>query len=81
MLTVNIPDRLSNKINEFAGQVCQTPVEYIIELIEERIEHDSAYKETAYLAKSKINRKRLDEAVEDIKSEKYELHGLLNEND
>jgi len=81
MLTVNIPDKLTDKINEFARLVCQTPVEYIIELIEERIDHDSAYNETAYLAKSKINRKRLNKAVEDIKSGKYEAHGLLNGND
>lgn len=72
MLTVTIPDRLTDKINEFAGLFCQTPEEYLIELIEERIEHDSAYSETAYLARSEKNRKRLDKAVEDIKSGKYE---------
>ncbi len=81
MITVNVPDKLSGKINEIARLVCQTPEEYILELIEERIEHDSAYKETAYLAESEINRKRLDKAVEDIRARKYETHGLINGND
>ena len=75
-MTVNVPNRLIGKINEFARLVCQTPEEYLIEIIEERIEHDSAYAETAYLAKSEINRKHLDEAVKDIRAGKYEAHGL-----
>ena len=78
MLTVNIPDKLTDKIYKIAGIVCQKPEEYIIELIEERIEHNSAYTETAWLAKSEINRKRLDRAVEDIRAGKYEAHGLIN---
>lgn len=81
MLTLNIPDNLTRKINEMANSVCQTPEEYIIELIAERIEHDSAYEETAYLAKSESNRKRLEEAVKDIRHGKYEQHGLIHEND
>ncbi|MDM8523172.1 hypothetical protein QUF80_07360 [Desulfococcaceae bacterium HSG8] len=81
MLTVNVPEKLTGRINEFAKLVCQTPEEYVIELIEERIEHDSAYNETAYLAKSETNRKRLDRAVRDIRAGKYEPHGLINEND
>ncbi len=79
MLTVTIPDRLTDKINEVAGLFCQTPEEYIIELIEERLEHNIAYIETAYLAKSEKNRKRLNNAVEDIKSGIYEPHGLIND--
>lgn len=78
MITVNVPDKLSGKINEIAKLFCQTPEEYILELIEERVEHDSAYKETSYLAGSKINRERLNEAVEDIKAGKYEAHGLMD---
>lgn len=81
MITVNVPDKLSCKINEIAKLVCQTPEEYILEIIKERIEHDSAYKETAYLAESEINRKRLDKAVEDIRKNKYEAHGLINGTD
>ncbi len=80
MLTVNVPDKLTGKINEIARLACQTPEEYIIELIEERIEHDSAYNETA-LAESEINRKRIKRAVEDIRAGKYEVHGLINGND
>ncbi len=81
MLTVNVPDNLTGKINKIARLACQTPEEYVIELIEERIEHNSAYNETAYLAESKNNRKRLGKAVEDIRTGKYEAHGLINEND
>lgn len=81
MLVIHVPDKLSGKINEMAKQVCQTPEEYILELIEERIEHDSAYRETAYLAKSEANRKRLDEAVRDIRAGKYEAHELIDEDD
>lgn len=81
MITVNVPDKLSGKINEIAMSVCQTPEEYILELLEERVEHNSAYKETSYLAESEINKRRLDKAVEDIKAKKYETHGLINGND
>lgn len=79
MLQINIPDRLTNIISEFAAIVNQTPEEYIIELIEERIDHDSAYRETAYLAKSQINKQRLDKAIEDIREGKYEPHGLIDD--
>jgi hypothetical protein len=68
MMVIHVPDKLSGKINEMAEQVCQTPEEYILEIIAERIEYDSAYRETAYLAKSEANRKRLDEAVREIRS-------------
>jgi len=81
MLTVNVPEKLTGKINEIAKMFCQTPQEYLIELVEERVEHDSAYKETAYLSESKINKNRLDKAVEDIRNKKYETHGLIYEND
>ena len=79
MLIVAIPEKLINRIYEFSGLFCQTPEEYIIELIEDRIEHKSAYNETAYLAKSEINRKRLNKAVEEIKSDIYEPHRLIND--
>ncbi|MDM8565888.1 hypothetical protein QUF74_09570 [Candidatus Halobeggiatoa sp. HSG11] len=79
MLQINIPDKLTNKVNKFAEIASQTPEEYIVELIEERIEHNSAYQETTYLAKSKINKQRLDKAIKDIKEGKYESHGLIND--
>ena len=81
MLTVNVPEKLSGKINEIAKAVCQTPQEYLLELIEERVEHDSSYKETAYLAESETNKSRLDKAVEDIGMGKYETYDLIYEND
>jgi predicted DNA-binding protein len=80
MLTVNVPNKLSGRINEMAKLCCQTPEEYLIEIIEERIAHDSAYQETAYLAESQVNRKRLNEAIEEIKSGQHKSHGLINEN-
>ncbi len=81
MLTIKIPDKLSDQISEMAEKACQTPEEYIAALIEEHLSHESAYKETEYLAKSESNEKRLDKAVEDIKSGKYETHNLMNSND
>lgn len=81
MLTVTIPDSLTNKINEFASLVYQTPEECVIELLLERIEHDSAYQETMYLAKSNTNKQLLDKAVKDIKLGQYTAHELIDEND
>ncbi|MBF0378020.1 MAG: hypothetical protein HQK72_11130 [Desulfamplus sp.] len=66
MLNVIIPEKLTLKINQFAGMFHQTPEEFIIEILEERLEHDSAYKETLYLAQSNVNKQRLDKAVSDI---------------
>ncbi|MCP4648539.1 MAG: hypothetical protein GY853_00480 [PVC group bacterium] len=79
MLQINISNSLTNKISEFAKIAHQTPEEYIVELIEKQVEYDSAYQETAYLAKSQINKQRLDKAVKDIKKGKYESHGLTND--
>lgn len=81
MLTINVPEKLTAKINEIARMFCQTPQEYLIELIEERIDHDSSYKETAYLSESNINKNRLNKAIEDIRNERYEAHELIYEND
>jgi len=81
MLAIHIPEKLSKKLNKMAERRGQTPEKYILELIEERIEHDSAYRETAYLAKSAANRKRLNEAVRDIRAGKYEAHQLIDEDD
>jgi len=77
MLSVTFPDQLSTTINQLAGLFCQTPENLVIEMIEERIQHDSAYTETAYLSKSIINQKRLNQAIVDINTEKYEKHELL----
>jgi predicted transcriptional regulator len=79
MLTINIPDSLTNRIHDIAKSFCQTAEEFIIETLQDRIDHASAYNETEYLAKSATNKERLDKAVKDIQSSKYEAHGLLND--
>ena len=79
MSSLTIPDTLINRIAEIAGRVCQTPEEFILELIQERIDHDSAYNETRYLSKSKANKKRLDKAVQDITSGNYKAHDLIDD--
>jgi predicted transcriptional regulator len=79
MLTVNIPDNLTNRIHDIAKSCCQTAEEFIIETLQDRIDHASAYSETEYLAQSATNKERLNRAVQDIQSGKYEAHELLND--
>ncbi|MDU9047705.1 MAG: hypothetical protein Q3M30_02565 [Candidatus Electrothrix sp. Rat3] len=79
MSPVTVPDKLINQIAKIAGRVYQTPEEFIFELIQERIDHDSAYSETTYLSRSKANKKRLNKAVKEIKSGKYEAHELTDD--
>ena len=79
MLCVIFPDQLSTQIIQLAGFFCQKPENLVIEMIEERIQHDSAYQETEYLSQSRINQKRLTEAIVDINYGKYENHRLLDE--
>jgi hypothetical protein len=52
MLIVNIPENLSDKIKEFAKHACQTPEEYVVEMIEKIIARKSADDEAAYLSTS-----------------------------
>uniref|UniRef100_UPI004056D550 hypothetical protein n=1 Tax=Candidatus Electronema sp. TaxID=2698783 RepID=UPI004056D550 len=79
MLTINIPDSLTSRIHDIAKSFCQTAEEFILETLQDRIDHASAYSETEYLARSAMNKERLDTAVKDIQSGKYEAHGLLND--
>ncbi|MFQ5900317.1 MAG: hypothetical protein ACE5IH_02040 [Thermodesulfobacteriota bacterium] len=79
MITVNIPDDLQNKLTNFAILAGQTPEQAVLEIIEERIDHQSAYDETAYLMKSETNRKRLDKAINDIKKGIYEERALIDD--
>ncbi len=79
MLTVTIPDNLTSRIFEYAEGARRTPEEFVIEVIRERLEHDSAYRETVWLARSETNRKRLDRAVKDIQSGKFESHALIED--
>jgi len=48
-------------------------------VIEESITHDSFNNEADYLAKSIKNKKRLNKAVQNIKSGKCEVQGLIND--
>lgn len=78
MLTITIPDNLTSRIHDIAKSFCQTAEEFVLETLQDRIDHASAYSETEYLAQSAINKERLDKAVKDIQSGKYEAHGLFN---
>ena len=79
MLTITIPDILTSRIHDIARSFCQTPEEFIIETLQDRIDHASAYGETEYLAQSATNKERLNRSVQDIQSGKYEAHDLLND--
>lgn len=79
MITVKIPDDLQNKLTNFASLAGQTPEQAVLEIIEERIDHQSAYDETAYLMKSETNRKRLDKAIKEINKGVYEKRALIDD--
>ncbi|MGR3317151.1 MAG: hypothetical protein ACUZ8O_01550 [Candidatus Anammoxibacter sp.] len=79
MLTIKIPDDLQNKLTSFAVLAEQTPEQVALEIIEERIDHQSSYDETAYLNKSETNRKRLDKAIKDIKKGIFEDRVLIDD--
>jgi metal-responsive CopG/Arc/MetJ family transcriptional regulator len=57
MLSVTIPDKLATKIVELAKSACQTPEEFVIELIRERLDYDSPCSETACLTALETDRK------------------------
>ena len=79
MLTVTIPDELQGKLANFAVIAGQTPEQAALEIIQERIDHQSAYDETAFLMKSEANKERLDQAVKDIRKGKYEKRELIDD--
>ncbi len=79
MITVKIPDDLQNKLTRFAALAGQTPEQVVIAIIEERIDHQSAYDETSHLMKSDANKKRLDKAVKDIKDGIYDNKVLIDD--
>ncbi len=79
MLTINLPDDLQNKLNSFAILAKQTPEQVALEIIEERIDHKSAYDETAYLKKSETNKRRLDKAIKDINKGIFEGRELVDD--
>lgn len=79
MMCIDIPDDLQEKLVRFAMSTAQSPKQAVLEIIEDRIDHQSAYRQTAYLMASEKNRKRLNEAVQDIKNGIFEKKALLNE--
>ncbi|WP_089728752.1 hypothetical protein [Candidatus Thiosymbion oneisti] len=78
MLTIDFSDELQRKIANFAIQVGQTPEQAVLEIIEERMDHQSAYNETAYLMQSEKNKERLDQAIRDIRDGIFEEKELKN---
>ena len=62
MLTIKIPDHLQNKLSSFAVIAGQSPEQVALEIIEERIDHQSAYNETDYLKKSETNKKEIKQS-------------------
>nr|VFK52575.1 MAG: hypothetical protein BECKTC1821D_GA0114238_11924 [Candidatus Kentron sp. TC] len=79
MLTIDFSDELQRKVTDFAIQAGQTPEQAVLEIIEERMDHQSAYNETAYLMKSEKNKERLDQAIRDIKDGIFEEKELKND--
>ena len=79
MLTIDIPDKLQSKLKHFAASASQTIEEVALEILEERVDHNSAYDETAYLMKSEVNKQRLNKAVEEIRQGIYEEKTLIND--
>nr|VFJ70565.1 MAG: hypothetical protein BECKFW1821C_GA0114237_10245 [Candidatus Kentron sp. FW] len=79
MLTIDFSDELQRKVTNFAVQAGQTPEQAVLEIIEERMDHQSAYAETAYLMKHEKNKERLDQAVRDIRNGIFEEKELKND--
>jgi PHD/YefM family antitoxin component YafN of YafNO toxin-antitoxin module len=79
MLSIQVPDQLEDKIAALAMLTEQTPEQLALELLEERIDHQSAYLETAYLKRSPRNRERLDQAIRDIRGGHFEERNLIDD--
>lgn len=79
MLTLEIPESLQQKIAVMASLVAQTPEQFALEMLEEHLDHHSAYLETAYLQQSEHNKARLDRAIQDIKNGIFESRDLIDD--
>ena len=79
MLTIEIPDCLQERIVVLAKQAEQTPEQIALEMLEEHLDHRSAYLETAYLKQSEPNRNRLDQAIREIKNGIFEQRPLIDD--
>lgn len=59
MLTIHIPGSLTNRIHGIAKESCRTAEEFILETLQDQIDHVSAYSKMEHLAKSATNFRRL----------------------
>jgi len=79
VLCIEIPERLGEKIAALAALAEQTPEQLALEILQERIDHQSAYLETAYLKNSARNRERLDQAIGEIRRGQFEARTLIDD--
>ncbi len=79
MLCIEVPESIEAKITAMATLAKQTPEELALEMIEERLDHHSAYLETTYLRSSPHNRERLDQAIREIRRGCFEPRALIDD--
>ncbi len=79
MLGIEVPESLQGKIVAMATLAEQTPEQWVLEMLEERLDHSSAYLETTYLRSSPRNRERLEQAIRDIRHGCFEKSALIND--
>ena len=79
MFSIQISDQLEEKIVTMAMLAEQTPEQLALELLEERLDHHSAYVETAYLSRSPANRARLNQAIRDIRHGGFDERALIDD--
>jgi hypothetical protein len=79
MLCLEIPDSLQAKIAAMASLAQQTPEQLALDLLEEQLDHHSAYVETAYLSRSPANCARLNQAIRDIRQGCFEERALIDD--
>lgn len=79
MLTLEIPEQLQRKIAVMASLAEQTPEQLALEMLEEHLDHHSAYIESAYLQRSERNKARLDRAIQEIKNGVFEPRALIDD--
>ena len=79
MLTLEIPEQLQRKIAVMVSLAEQTPEQLALEMLEEHLDHHSAYIESAYLQRSERNKARLDRAIQEIKNGVFEPRALIDD--
>lgn len=78
MLCIQVPESMQEQIVAMATLAEQTPEQLVVEMLEERLDHHSAYVETTYLRSSPRNRERLDQAIQDIRRGYFEQRTLID---